>query len=112
MATKVINANGSTAIGDSGSGNVTTKVIQFEMSGGFDGNITIQGRKRGSSLGFVALPYRRRYVNGAVGDEAFGSAVITANSLVEVNAAGVELNLLTAGRTTGSVAVETDDLNG
>lgn len=112
MATKTITGNGTTALGDSGSGSVTTKVIQLQGTAWSAGTVTVMGRLTGSALTLVALPYRRRYLNGAVGDEGFGSSALTGDSLIEVNANGVEISLVAASLTATSIAVSYVDLDG
>lgn len=113
MAIKQIGGNGNTDLGDSGDGSVTTKVLQFTGTGwNVAGTIQLTARRKGSSAAFVPIPYRRRYLNGAVSDDQYGSAGITADSLIEVNATGVELRLVTTGWVAGTMAVDFGDYAG
>lgn len=113
MATKTITAAGLTELGDSGSGLVGVKVIQF-VSSSFSGTITVQARSKGQAAGTVTavpIPYKSRYVNGAVGTEAYVTTGITGNSIIEVNAAGLDIVLSTAFAS-GSMTVYISDAIG
>jgi hypothetical protein len=91
---------------------VGTKVIQLVGAAPVGIAITVKGRLAGTTNTPVAIPYRKRYLNGAVGDETFVSTVITTDSLIEVNAAGIDVVLDNASYTSGSLAVTTKDLVG
>lgn len=105
-----INATASTNLGDAGVGSVCVKVISL-LSSSFSGSIVVKGRMTGTSDTPLAIPYRRRYLNGAVSDDAFGSAAITGTSVIEVNSAGIDVSLDTT-YTSGSMAVRWLDLVG
>lgn len=67
-----------------------------------DGTYTVGARPRGSSITPVAIPYQSLYLNGAVGTGALVSTGITGNTLLAVEADGLEICLTRAGGTTGS----------
>jgi hypothetical protein len=91
---------------------VATKVIQLVGSSPVGLSITVKGRVAGSGNTPVAIPYRKRYLNGAVGDDTLVSTAITSDSLIEVNVAGLDVVLDNASYTSGSFAVTTKDLVG
>jgi hypothetical protein len=110
MATTTISSAAATSLGDSGTGRRCTKVIQLTSSS-FSGTITVKGRRSGSSATPVPIPYKSRYVNGAVGTEAYVTTAITNTSTIEVNASGLDIILdTTAAYTSGSMAVDYVDL--
>lgn len=104
-------ANATTSLGDSGAGAVSVKVMSFTPTT-WTGNITIVGRRVGSGEAWRLIPYRKRFLNGAVGDDSYVSTTITGDSLIEVNAAGLEIGCTVAGYAAGSMAVTTTDLHG
>ena len=91
---------------------VATKVIQLVGTSPVGFSITVQGRVAGSGNVPVPIPFRKRYLNGAVGDETFASTAITSDSLIEVNAAGIDVVLQVTAATSGTFAVTTKDLQG
>ena len=91
---------------------VSTKVIQLVGTSPVGFSITVQGRTVGSGNAGVPIPYRKRYLNGAVGDDTFVSTAITTDSLIEVNADGIDIILNVTAATSGSFAVTTVDLVG
>lgn len=66
-------------------------------------SLTVKARIAGTTQTPVPIAYRRRYLNGAVGDETYVSTAITTDSLIEVNAAGVDVVLDVTALTSGSV---------
>lgn len=97
-------ATGNYDLGDSGSGMTARKVIELTI-GSLVGSFAVQGRAAGQGGTFVPIPYKSRYVNGAVGTEAFVTTALTGNSLIEVNTTGIEVRLAythTSGSTTGA----------
>lgn len=106
-----IAANGTTALNNAGAGSVSTKTVSL-VSTSFSGSIAVSGRITGTSDAYVPIPYRKRYLNGAVGDDTFVSTAITGTSLIEVNAAGLDIALVTTGYASGSMAVKDADLIG
>lgn len=91
---------------------VATKVIQLVGTTPVGFSITVKGRVAGTANTPVAIAYRKRYLNGAVGDETNVSTAITTDSLIEVNAAGIDVVLDCTAATSGSFAVSTKDVNG
>lgn len=104
MATKSITAAGNTALTQSGSGTVSTMVVHLTSSS-FSGSIVVQGRLAGTQNTFVAIPYKKRYLNGSVADDSVVSTAITGTSVIEVNCAGLDVNLSTT-YTSGSMDVQ------
>jgi hypothetical protein len=93
-------------LGDSGSGTVTTKVIQIDF-GTLVGSIQVLGRVLGSGGGYKAIPYKKQFLNAAVGDQTWGSAAITDDSIIEVDSTGQEIRLAythTSGAGPGEIA--------
>lgn len=107
MATKTVLATGLVELGDSGS-LAGVKVIQLVGTGY---SATVKGRVTGSGATAVAIPYKSRFVNTAVGTEAFVTTALTGNSLIEVNAAGIEV-VLDFGTWASTVTVYTADSGG
>jgi hypothetical protein len=79
-------------IGGQKQGQATLLLIDLRSTA-FSGSITVKARAAGSANTPVAIAYRKRYLNGAVGDETFVSTAITTDSIIEVNAAGVDVVL-------------------
>lgn len=94
------------------SANVATKVIQLVGTSPVGFSITVRGRITGTTNAFVAIPYRKRYLNGAVADDTFVSTAITSDSLIEVNADGIDVLLDVTAATSGSFAATQVDLKG
>lgn len=99
-------------LGDGAKYKVSTKVIQLVGTSPVGFSITVKGRITGTTITPVAIPYRKRYLNGAVGDDTFVSTAITTDSLIEVNADGIDIVLDVTAATSGSFAVRTVDLVG
>lgn len=92
------------ALGDSGAGRAARKVVQI-IVGSLVGSFAVQGRMAGTSGSFLPISYKKHYLNGAVGDETYVSTAITGNSLFEVPATGMEIQLAythTSGTVTGA----------
>lgn len=101
----LIAVTGTLDLGDSGSGSVARKVIELTV-GSLVGSFVVQGRLAGQGGTFVAIPYKSRYVNGAVGTEAFVTTALTGNSIIEVNSTGIEVRLAYT-HTSGTVGTGT-----
>ena len=99
-------------LGNGAAYKVSTKVIQLIGTAPVGFSITVRGRITGTGNAFVAIPYRKRYLNGLVGDDTFVSTAITTDSLIEVNADGIDILLDVTAATSGSFAVRTVDLIG
>lgn len=103
-------------LGDSGSGQVAKKVIEINYgTGPLVGTFTVKGRLAGGGGTFVAIPYRKHYLNAAVADESYVSTAITGNSLIEVNSSGLEVRLSwdwTSGAASATGAIKWLDLIG
>ena len=78
----------------------------------FVGSVTVKCRAAGSSNPPVPLAYRKHYLNGAVGDESYVSTAITTDSVIEVNAAGLDIVLDCTAFTSGSAAVAVRPITG
>src|SRR5690349_21372941 len=97
-------ATGNYDLGDAGASRLSRKVIEITV-GSLVGSFAVQGRLAGGGGTYVAIPYKKHYLNGAVGDETYVSTAITGNSLIEVWASGLEIRLAythTSGSTTGA----------
>jgi hypothetical protein len=90
--------------GDGGTTGVSTKIFHLQ-SASFVGSITVKARRTGSAFTPVAVPYRKRYLNGSVGDDTFVSTAITGTSVIEVNCAGLEILLDCTSFTSGAMNV-------
>jgi hypothetical protein len=104
MATFTVKATGLVELGDVGPAS-GSKVIQF-VGTGF--SATVKGRVKGSGATAVLIPYKSRFVNTAVGTEAYVTTALTGNSLIEVNANGIDV-VLDFGTWASNVAVYTND---
>lgn len=78
----------------------------------FVGSITAKCRAAGSANTPLAISYRKHYLNGAVGDETFVSTAITTDSIIEFNAAGLDIVLDCTSFTSGSATVNVRLLTG
>lgn len=76
------------------------------------GSITVKGRAAGSGNTFVPIPYRRRYLNGAVGDDTSVTTAITDTSLIDVDATGLDICLDCTAITSGSWDVRATKVEG
>jgi hypothetical protein len=90
---------------------LSTRLVHL-VSSSFSGSITVKGRARGTTVAYVAIPYKKRYLNGAVGDDSFVSTAITDTSIIEINGAGLDLQLDCTSYTSGSMDVHSDDMVG
>lgn len=82
-------------IGGDSSGQASLLLVQLTSSA-FSGTITVKARKAGTSLTPLAIPYKSRYLNGAVSTDANLTTGITGSSVIEVDAAGLDIVLDTA----------------
>lgn len=117
MARKTISTNTTTEFGDAGPGSVTTKVMQFtaSTSPALTPGATFQivGRVSGSGAAFKPIPYKRRSLVAAASDDTTVSASLAgADALIEVNAAGLDIGIVSGSIAAGSMQVDTADLLG
>lgn len=117
MARKTISTNTTTDFGDSGSGSVATKVMQFTASTAPaltpGATFQIVGRVTGSGAAYKPIPYKRRALAAAASDDTTVSASLAgADALIEVNAAGLEIAVISGSIAAGSMQVDTADLFG
>lgn len=91
-------------IGGDSTGQVSILTIHI-LSNAATGSITVKGRKVGSSLTPVAIPYKSRFLNGAVAADASVSTAITGTSIIEVNAAGLDIALDTTALSVATFTV-------
>lgn len=89
---------------------LSTRVFHIVCTGATV-SIVVKGRAKGSNKTYVAIPYKKRFLNGAVADDSFVSAAITDTSIVEVNSAGLDL-ALDVTYTSGTVTVDSDEMVG
>lgn len=93
---------------------IARRVISLTAVSAYDGAITLKSRPRGSSAAFTTQPYEKQFLNGVAAD---GSKVTTGisgtvgDSLIELDDSGLELALVSSGRTVGSMTVNTRSLN-
>ena len=85
-------------IGDTETGSWT---FQFVPSQDFIGELAIVGRIQGKTaydddVPFLQVPYRKTYLNGAVGDLSLATALITGTSIVRIPATALAIALLVA----------------
>lgn len=110
----ILNANGAPPItintadtynfGDVSSGEVG--VCEFHLvSSAFSGSITVKGRARGTTNAFVAIPYAKQHLNGAVADGSTVSTAITDTSIIQVDSSGLDIALDCTSYASGSMAV-------
>jgi hypothetical protein len=78
-------------LGNSG-GAASRKVIELNV-GSLTGSFAVQGRLSGAGGTYIAIPYKKHYLNGAVGDETYVTTAITGNSLIEVPSTGLDVRL-------------------
>lgn len=79
-----------------------TLVCHIDDNGSDDGTYTVKARPIGSSVTPVAIPYQSLHLNGVVGTGALVSTAITADSMIAVEADGLEIVISRATGTTGS----------
>jgi len=79
-----------------------TLICYIDDNGSDDGTYTVKARPAGSDVTPVAIPYQSLHLNGSVGTGALVSTGITADSLIAIEADGLEIVLTRATGTTGS----------
>lgn len=89
-----------------GHGRRSRRTIKLTKSS-YNGSITVKSRPRGSSGAFTEQPYEKEYLNAAAGDGSKVTTAITDNSTITIDDSGKEIALVGAGRSAGSMAVET-----
>jgi len=75
--------------------------IGLEIAGGYDGNITVKSRRRGSNDSFVNQSYVKP-------DGSLGTTTINASTVIQIDATGKEIRLTTAARTVGTATAGFD----
>jgi hypothetical protein len=78
-----------------------TLIIHLEDAAA-DGTITVGARPQGSSAAIEPIPYQSLHLNGSAGTGALVTTAITDDSLIAVEADGLEIVLSLATHTTGS----------
>jgi hypothetical protein len=91
-------------MGGDSTGQVSILTIHI-LSNTATGSMTVTARKAGSGLAFVQIPYKKRWLNGAVGDDTNVTTAITGTSIIEVNAAGLDVALNVSALSAGSFTV-------
>jgi hypothetical protein len=103
-----INATANYQLTDVGDGAVGLLVVHIVDGGAYSGTITVKGRAKGNTSGtYVAIPYIKLHLNGAVGDGSQVSTAITTTSLICLDATGLDVSLdvtFTSGSATVYVA--------
>lgn len=100
-----INSADNYIIGGDSTGQVSIVVIELTSSS-FSGSITITGRIAGTTQTPVSIPYKKRWLNGAAGDDTNVTTAITTTSLIEVDAAGLDIGISCTSYTSGSMTVD------
>lgn len=82
-------------------------ILAMHLKGNlWNGSITVKARVTGSNFPFVAIPYRKLYLNAAVADATIVSTAITGDSVIQVeNAAGLDVALDVTTYTGGKMSV-------
>lgn len=84
---------------------VVSRWIVHLVSSSFSGSITVKGRLAGTDNAFVAIPYKDRYLNGAVGDDASVTTAITGTSVLDIDSTGLDVAIDCTTFTSGSMAL-------
>lgn len=92
-------------LGDASTETVGTIIVHLTSVSAVGGSITVQGRSRRSSQAYVPIPYRKIYLNGAVGDDSKVSVAITTDSIIAIDASGLDVALNCTALTSGSFTV-------
>ncbi len=79
-------------LGGHASGDVSVLSVHI-TSNTATGSITVKGRARGTTNTMVAIPYKSRYLNGAVAADLAVTTAITGTSIIEINAAGLDIGI-------------------
>ena len=77
----------------------TEALIALTKSGGYDGTALFAGRPRGSSQAFKTINYENPPGSGVQ------ASPITPDAFIEVDATGMDVALVTTGRTVGALAI-------
>ena len=89
----------------SGSSNDVVSLWIFQViPSAWTGSLTVQARLQRTAYAFQPIPYKRRYLNAVVADDTLVSTAITDASLIEVNAAGLDIAFAHT-RTAGQVTI-------
>lgn len=99
-------------IGSTPERRVAGAILVHLVASGFTGSITVVGRARGSSEAFVAIPYIKLHLNGAVADGTYASTAITGTSVILIPATGLDIALDATAVSAGSVAVHYEQAHG
>ena len=67
-----------------------------------DGSYSVHARPQGSAAAFEPIVYQSLHLNNAAGTGALVSTAITDDSLIAIEADGLEIALIRAGGTTGA----------
>lgn len=112
VGTQGTNGTNNYLIGNAAEGVVGRFLLHIVAAGGgWSGSVTVKGRAKGSGAAFLAIPYKRRYVGGAVSDDTTVSAAITGTAIIDVDAAGLDVSLEYT-HTSGSATVNAVPLAG
>ena len=80
-------------LGTAGQDNTVGRWICDIRAGGGTISIVVKGRSAGSANAFLAIPYTKRYLNGAVGDDSKVSTAITSDSIIDIDSTGLDIAL-------------------
>lgn len=79
-----------------------TLIIHLDDNGSDDGSYSVTARPQGSSVTPVAIPYQSLHLNGSAGTGALVTTAITTDSMIAVEADGLEVCLVRSGGAAGS----------
>jgi hypothetical protein len=100
-----INADGDYYIGSASQDNVVGRwIVHISDLGSLSATIIVKGRAKGTALAPVAIPYKKRYLNGSVGDDTNVSTTITGVSIIDIDSAGLDI-AFTVDWTSGSGSI-------
>lgn len=91
-------------VGDA-AGDAVGRIVAHLVGDTFTGEIVIKGRARGTSKDFVAIPYVKRHLNGSVADGTTVSVAITGDSIIDIDATGLDIAFDATTVDAGTVSV-------
>lgn len=98
-------------MGGDSTGQVSILVLHI-LSNTATGSMVVKGRKRGTAFAFVTLPYKSRFLNNAASTDGNLTTAITNTSIVEIDAAGLDISLDVSALSANTFTVEGEWLIG